>query len=171
MGLQGFPSVLCFKGFWDPHSSFLRVQKSKSRVLNSEIFQLYPNGLANRQTDARLIMFYRIVYGYVAIQVHVPPYLAHRSRRLRRWAYSIARICRPSVVTRRRRPSTLSNKNISKTSWLILVKFYQLHLWGGGKAALSFGADWIQTVVTMATESSHWHVVGKAVSPHFLSHL
>ena len=84
MGLQDFPSVLCFKGFWDPHSIFLRIQKSKSKVLNSEIFQLYPNGLANRQTDARLIMFYQIAYCCVPIQVHVPPYLAHRNRRLRR---------------------------------------------------------------------------------------
>ena len=37
-------------------------------------------------------------------------WLAHQSRRLRRWAYSVARI---------HRMSTLSNKNISMTSWPI----------------------------------------------------
>ena len=50
---------------------------------------------------------------------------------------------------------TLSNMNISKTSWPVLVKFYVYHHRGGGKAALGFGADWIKTVVIMATKSSH----------------
>ena len=31
--------------------------------------------------------------------------------------------------------STLSNLNISEASWLILIKFYVQHHWGGGKAA------------------------------------
>ena len=31
--------------------------------------------------------------------------------------------------------STLSNLNITKASWQILIKFYVSHHWGGGKAA------------------------------------
>ena len=32
-------------------------------------------------------------------------------------------------------PSTLSNMNISETSWLIVIKFHLEHHWGGGLAA------------------------------------
>ena len=52
---------------------------------------------------------------------------------------------------------TLSNLNISEASWPILIKFYVYHHWGWGKAALCFEADWIKTLVSMATESPHWH--------------
>ena len=37
------------------------------------------------------------------------------------------------------RPSTLSNMNISETSWPIIIKFHQDHYWGGGLTALGFG--------------------------------
>ena len=37
---------------------------------------------------------------------------------------------RPSV-----RASTLSNMNISETSWPIVIKFHLEHHWGGGLAA------------------------------------
>ena len=46
---------------------------------------------------------------------------------------------------------TLSNMNISATSWLITNKFYL----NGGKAALGLGPDRIRTLVSMATDSSH----------------
>ena len=60
------------------------------------------------------------------------PFLAHWSRRLTRWVYSIARLCSPSL-------STLSNNYISKTSWPILVKFYQyLASLGWGKGCIRF---------------------------------
>ena len=36
------------------------------------------------------------------------------------------------------RPSTLSNMNISETSWPIIIKFHQEHHWGGGLTALGF---------------------------------
>ena len=52
------------------------------------------------------------------------PFLAHLSRRLTRWAYSIPMVRRPSVVRRRRPSSTLSNLNISEVSWPILIRFY-----------------------------------------------
>ena len=50
---------------------------------------------------------------------------------------------------------TLSNMNISATSWPIGMKFYLKHQWGGGKAALGFGADQIRTLVSMATDSCY----------------
>ena len=36
-------------------------------------------------------------------------------------------------------PFTLSNMNISATSGLVTMKFYQKHHWGRGKAALGMG--------------------------------
>ena len=56
---------------------------------------------------------------------------------------------------------TLSNMNISETSWPIATKFYLKHHWGGGKAALGFGPDRIGTLVSMATDSSHRVIMGK----------
>ena len=67
------------------------------------------------------------------------------------------------------RASTLSNMNISETSRPIIIKFYLKHHWGGGKAALCFGADQIRTVVSMATDSSHRVIMGKRASSSFLS--
>ena len=58
-------------------------------------------------------------------------------------------------------------EQLANFSQILSVK----HLWVGGKAALDFGADRIKTVVTMATESSHGHIMGKTVSQCFLSHL
>ena len=55
---------------------------------------------------------------------------------------------------------TLSNMNISITNGLIATKFYLKHHWGGGKAALGFGPDRIGTLVSMATDSSHF-IMGK----------
>ena len=59
------------------------------------------------------------------------------------------------------RPSTLSNMNISETSWPIVIKFHLEHHWGGGLTALGFGLDWIRTLVSMATDSSHRVIMGK----------
>ena len=42
------------------------------------------------------------------------------------------------------------------------------HHWGGGKAALCFGADQIRTLVSMATDSSHRVIMGKRASSRFL---
>ena len=96
--------------------------------------------------------------------------LAHLSRRLARWAYrmglelaSVRPCVHPSV-----RASTLSNMNISETSRPITTKFYLKHHWGGGKAALGFDADQIRTLVSMATDISHWVIMGKRASSRFL---
>ena len=59
------------------------------------------------------------------------------------------------------RPFTLSNMNISATSWPIGMKFYLKHHWGGGKASVGFDPDWIRTLVSMATDSSHRVIMGK----------
>ena len=59
------------------------------------------------------------------------------------------------------RASTLSNMNISETSWPITIKFYLKSHWGGEKAALGFGADQIRTLVSMATDSSHRVIMGE----------
>ena len=66
------------------------------------------------------------------------------------------------------RASTLSNMNISETGNRITIKFYLKHHWGGGKAALGFGADQIRTLVSMATDSSHRVIMEKRASSCFL---
>ena len=58
-------------------------------------------------------------------------------------------------------PFTLSDMNISETSWPIVIKFHLKHYWGGGFAALGFGPDRIRTLVSMATDSSHRVMMGK----------
>ena len=58
--------------------------------------------------------------------------------------------------------------NISKTRGPIATKFYLKHHWDGGKPALGFGPDWIRTLVSMATDSSHRVIMGKTASPRFL---
>ena len=89
-------------------------------------------------------------------------FLAHLSRRITRWAY------RMGLELASVRPSTHSNMNISETSRPITIKFYLKHHWGGGKAALCFGAEQIRTLVSMATDSSHRVIMGKRASSRFL---
>ena len=55
---------------------------------------------------------------------------------------------------------TLSDMNISETSWPIIIKFHLKHHWGGGFAALAFGPDRIKNLVSMATDSSHRVIMG-----------
>ena len=66
------------------------------------------------------------------------------------------------------RPLTLSNKNISATSWPIGMKFYLNHYLGWGKGSVGFGPDRIRTLVSMATDSSHRVIMGKTASSRFL---
>ena len=54
-----------------------------------------------------------------------------------------------------------SNIFFSETAGPIKAKFYLKHHWGGGKVALGFGPDWIGTLVSMATDSSHRVIMGK----------
>ena len=58
-------------------------------------------------------------------------------------------------------PFTLSDINISKTGWPIIIKFHLKYHWGGGLAELGFGPDLIRTLVSMATDSSHRVIMGK----------
>ena len=66
------------------------------------------------------------------------------------------------------RPFTLSNMNISATSWPIGMKLYLKHHWGGGKASVGFDPDRIRTLVSMATDSPHRVIMGKTASSRFL---
>ena len=70
------------------------------------------------------------------------------------------------------RPFTLSNINISKTSWSIVIKFHLEHHWSGGLAAFGFGPDRIRTLVSMATDSCHRVIMGEnlvtTLAPSFL---
>ena len=90
-------------------------------------------------------------------------FLAHLSRRL------VGELIVYSRSGVRPASSTISNINISATSGLIIMKFYQKHYWDGGKAALGFGPDRIKTVVSMATDSSHRVIMEETVLPLFLS--
>ena len=50
----------------------------------------------------------------------------------------------PASVRQSVRPFTLSDINISETSWMFIIKFYFKHHWGRELAALSFGPDRIK---------------------------
>ena len=58
--------------------------------------------------------------------------------------------------------------NISATSRRIGMKYYLKHHWGGGKDSVVFNPDWIRTLVSMATDSSHRVIMGKTTSSRFL---
>ena len=51
--------------------------------------------------------------------------------------------------------------HISATSRPIGMKFDLKHNWGGGKNSVVFDPDWIRTLVSMATDSSHRVIMGK----------
>ena len=57
--------------------------------------------------------------------------------------------------------STLSNMNISETSWPIVIKFHMEGHWGRGLAALGFGPDRIRTLISIATDSSQRVIMEK----------
>ena len=63
---------------------------------------------------------------------------------------------------------TLSNMNIFATSRPIGMKLDLKHNWGGGKNSVVFNSDWIRTLVSMATDSSHRVIMGKTTSSRFL---
>ena len=65
-------------------------------------------------------------------------------------------------------PLTLSNMNISATSWSIGMKFYLKHHWGWGKASVGFDPGRIRTLVSMATDSSDRVIMGKTALSRFL---
>ena len=62
---------------------------------------------------------------------------------------------------------TLSNINISETSWPIIRKFHLEHHWGGRLAALGFGPDRIRTLVSMATDSYNGKNLVTTLAPSF----
>ena len=58
--------------------------------------------------------------------------------------------------------------NISAISRAIEMKFYLKHHLGGGKASVGFDPDWIRSLVSMVTDSSHRVIMGKTASSRFL---
>ena len=64
--------------------------------------------------------------------------------------------------------STLLNINISETSGPIATKFYLKHHWGRGNAALGFEQDRIGTLVSMATDSTNWVIMGENLKKNLL---
>ena len=58
--------------------------------------------------------------------------------------------------------------NISADSRPIGMKFDLKHYWGGGKDSVVFDPDWIRTLVSMTTDSSHRVIMGKTTSSRFL---
>ena len=94
-------------------------------------------------------------------------FLAHLSRRLIGELIVYRSSRRPSVRASVR-PFTLSNMNISATSWQIEMKFYLKHHLGWGKASVGFEPDRIRTLVSMATDSSPRVIMGKTASSRFL---
>ena len=94
-------------------------------------------------------------------------FLAHLSRRLKGELIVYRSGWHPCVCALVRL-FTLSNMNISATSWLIEMKFYLKHHWGGGKASVGFDPVWIRSLVSMATNSSHRVIMGKTASSRFL---
>ena len=51
--------------------------------------------------------------------------------------------------------------NISENNWLIAIKFHVKFHFDGGKVVSGFAPDWIKTLVSMATDSSHRTIIGK----------
>ena len=99
-----------------------------------------------------LLIFLSILYFYQFISSQEPK----AQGELIGWDSSRRPSIRPSV-----RLFTLSDMNISETSWPIMNKFHLKRHWGGRLAALGFRPDWIITLVSMATDSSHRVIMGK----------
>ena len=99
-----------------------------------------------------------------------PTFLAHLSRRLTRWAYSIPLVHRPSVV----RPSSvrhcphfqtwISQKPVGQ-SW----SAFMCSITGVGERLHKVLGQIGSKLVSMAKESPHWLKMGKMMSPPFLS--
>ena len=128
--------------------------------------------LGNRQKlKEGMSLGYLSIVAFHAAKVPTNVFLAHLSRRLIGELIVYRSSRRPCVRPSVRpcvRPFTISNMNISATSWPIGMKFYLRHHWGGGKASVGFDPDWIRALVSMATDSSHRVIMGKTASSRFL---
>ena len=90
--------------------------------------------------------------------------LAHLSRRLTRWAYSIPMFRRPSVVVRRPHFQTLISLKPDGQSW----SKFMCSITGVGERLYKVSGQIGSKLVSMATESPHWLIMGKTMSPPFL---
>ena len=93
-----------------------------------------------------------------------PTFLAHLSRRL----IGELIVYRSSQRAYVRGSVTIFKHEYLCNLWLIGMKFYLKHHWGGEKASVGFDPDRIRTLVSMATDSSHRVIMGKMASSRFL---
>ena len=96
----------------------------------------------------------------ISMKISGPIFLAHLSRRLTRWAYSIPMVRPLSVVHTFKLEylwSQLANQNFMCSITGVGERLHKV-----------LGAGWIKTLVSMATESPHWLIMGKTMSPPFL---
>ena len=136
---------LIFSEAW--YTLYVYYLDSKGDDLTAQIYRLICSFVVNKA----LIRLWGCAIWSAVLSAHL-----RLNRRLSRWAYSISQW---SAV---RLSSTLSNFNTAEARWLVLIKFYMImnHHWGWGKAALGYGADWIKTLVSMKTKSSHRLIMG-----------
>ena len=85
------------------------------------------------------------------------PFLAHLSRRLTKWAYSIEMVHRrPSVVIGHTCKLEYLRGQLANLDQILYVASLDV-----GNAAYGCQADWIKTLVSMATENFHRLIMGK----------
>ena len=110
-------------------------------------------------TQNTLLLQVSAVLLFLSSSVIIFALLAHLSRRLTRWAYSIPMVCRPSVVHTFK---WISLKPVGQ-SW---SNFYVASL-GWGKGCIRFWGRLDHNSWFHGTESPHWLIMGK-ISPPFL---
>ena len=101
--------------------------------------------------------------------------LAHLSRRLTRWAYSIPMVRRPSVVVRLRPFSSIVVVHTFKLEylWSQLANLDQILCvasLGWGKGCIRFWSRLDQNSGFHGNRNPHWLIMGKTMSPLFLGH-
>ena len=96
--------------------AWLRLLNWKQIIIMLLIFKIGRSNLSGHVYIIFLVvlLIFKVSRNNLSDHVYV---LAHLSRRLTRWAYSIPMVRRPSS-------STLSYLNISEACWPILIKFY-----------------------------------------------
>ena len=99
---------------------------------------------------------------YQILHVQWITFLAHLSRR---WACSIPMVRRPSIVVIHTFKLEYLWSELANLDHILCVVSL-----GWGKGCIRFWADWIKTLVSMATDCPHWLIMGKTMSPPFLGY-
>ena len=126
--------------------------------------------LGSFQCRGILLLWHMVGHGPAVLAAgagRVGCFLAHLSRRLTRWAYSIAMVRRPSVVVRRRRRPHFQTCISLKPAGQPRSNF-MCSITGMGERLHKVFGQIRSKLVSMATESPHWVTMGKTMSPPFL---